>query len=480
MREHRGNALASDIVSAAAAVLLVVSGAVGAREPAPAPTFVAPAAFEGAPATDAAGIDGTAFWHGFGDPALTRLVEQALAANTDVRVAMARVDSANALLRGASADRWPTLTAEAGGAHQRLAAVEAPGVTRADRDAGSTSAGARLAWELDVFGRVRHGVAARRAEADATAADLQALRVSIVADVSRSYFTLRGLQAQRRVARENVASQTETLRLVTAGLDAGRGTAFDTSRARAQLASTRARVPALDARIATMRHHLAVLVGQAPGTPLAGLDDDDAALPSLPPAVDPGTPGDVLARRPDVAAAQARLQAAIARIGVAHSEMFPRFTLGGLLGSVAGDGGGLFHRDGERRLVALGIDWSFLDIGRTRARLASARADADAEVARYEQVLLRALQETEDALVRLDRARVEGAELASAADDGVTAARLARIRYEAGAADLFEVLDAERVLLQAQEAEMQARTRTLEHAVELYRALAGDWEPVRR
>ena len=223
-----------------------------------------------------------------------------------------------------------------------------------------------------------------------------------------------------------------------------------------------------------------MLVGQAPGTPLAGLDDDDAALPSLPPAVDPGTPGDVLARRPDVAAAQARLQAAIARIGVAHSEMFPRFTLGGLLGSVAGDGAGLFHRDGERRLVALGIDWSFLDIGRTRARLASARADADAEVARYEQVLLRALQETEDALVRLDRARVEGAELASAADDGVTAARLARIRYEAGAADLLEVLDAERVLLQAQEAEMQARTRTLEHAVELYRALAGGWEPVRR
>ena len=442
MREHRRNALATGIVSAAAVVLLVVSGAVGAREPAPAPTFVAPAAFEGAPATDAAGIDGTAFWHGFGDPALTRLVEQALAANTDVRVAMARVDSANALLRGASADRWPTLTAEAGAAHQRLAAVEAPGVTRADRDAGSTTAGVRLAWELDVFGRVRHGVAARRAEADATAADLQALRVSIVADVSRSYFTLRGLQAQRRVAR--------------------------------------ARAPALAARIATLRHHLAVLVGQAPGTPLAGLDDDDAALPSLPPAVDPGTPGDVLARRPDVAAAQARLQAAIARIGVAHSEMFPRFTLGGLLGSVAGDGGGLFHRDGERRLVALGIDWSFLDIGRTRARLASARADADAEVARYEQVLLRALQETEDALVRLDRARVEGAELASAADDGVTAARLARIRYEAGAADLFEVLDAERVLLQAQEAEMQARTRTLEHAVELYRALAGDWEPVRR
>jgi outer membrane protein TolC len=195
----------------------------------------------------------------------------------------------------------------------------------------------------------------------------------------------------------------------------------------------------------------------------------------LPPALDPGTPGELLARRPDVAAAQSRLAAASARVGVARADLFPRFTLGGLLGSQAGSLGGLFQHEGEQRLVALGIDWSFLDFGRVRARLDAAHADADGEVARYEQVLLRALQETEDALVRLDRARLEDAELAAAAGDSANAARLARIRYEAGAADLFEVLDAERVNLQAQDAAVQARTRGFGDVVDLYRALAGGW-----
>jgi outer membrane protein TolC len=233
-------------------------------------------------------------------------------------------------------------------------------------------------------------------------------------------------------------------------------------------------VPALEAELAITQHRLAVLTGQAPEIAQPELAQA-RALPALPPPIDPGTPGDLLARRPDVAAAQSRLAAATARVGVARADLFPRFTLGGLLGSQAGAVGGLFQRDGEHRLVALGIDWSFLDVGRVRAHLASAHADADAEVARYDQVLLRALQETEDALVRLDRARVEDEELAAAAADSANAARLARIRYEAGAADLFEVLDAERVNLQAQDAAVQARTRGFADVVDLYRALAGGW-----
>ena len=222
------------------------------------------------------------------------------------------------------------------------------------------------------------------------------------------------------------------------------------------------------------KHRLAVLAGQAPAIAQSDLQQTQA-LPALPAPIGPGTPGQVLARRPDVAAAQSRLAAAIARVGVAHADLFPRFTLGALFGSQAVDASALFQRDSEHRLVALGIDWSFLDVGRVRARLAAAHADADGEVARYEQVMLRALQETEDALVRLDRAGLEDAQLASAAGDSANAVRLARIRYESGAADLFEVLDAQRVNLLAQDAAVQARTRGFDAVVDLYGALAGGW-----
>ncbi len=437
-------------------------------------TFVAPAAFAWAPAQGQAASGDLEFWRRFDDPQLSAWVEKALLANTDLRIALARYESANALLRGSRFDRLPTVTAEGAAVHQRLSADELPGIGREDRDSHYYLAGARLSWELDLFGRVRKGVAAQRADTAAVASDLQAMQVLIIADVARSYFTLRGLQERLRVARENVDSQAETLRLVEAGFNAGRGTGFDTSRARAQLASTRSRVPALEAELATTQHRLLVLAGQAPEAALAQTVGSPA-LPALPAPIDPGTPGELLARRPDVSAASSRLAAATARVGVARADFFPRFTLGGLIGSQAFDTGGLFQRDGEHRLVAFGIDWSFLDFGRVRARLASAHAEADGEVAHYEQVLLRALQETEDALVRLDRARLEDAELQAAAGDSASAARLARVRYEAGASDLFEVLDAERVNLQAQDAAVQARTRGLVDAVDVYTALAGGW-----
>jgi multidrug efflux system outer membrane protein len=187
------------------------------------------------------------------------------------------------------------------------------------------------------------------------------------------------------------------------------------------------------------------------------------------------TPGDLLRRRSDVTAAEHRLRAATARIGVATADLFPRFTLGGLIGSQAIDSSALFERGSETRLVALGIDWSFLDIGRVRARIAAADAEAEGALARYQQAVLLALEDTENALVRYGRARVEDAHLQRAATDSARAAELARIRYEAGAADLFEVLDAERTRLQAQDAFADARTRSVVGAVALYRAMAGGW-----
>lgn len=414
------------------------------------------------------------FWRGFNDPMLTQLVEDALSANHDLRIALSRYDRANALLRGAKFDRFPTLTASANAQDARSSADQLPNVPQSGRDNESYSAGVNATWELDLWGRVRRNVESQRADTWATAADLQAMQVTIVGEVAGGYVDLRGLQERLRVARENADNQRETLRLVDARFSAGRGTEFDTSRARAQLEATLSRVPALEAQVAVAMHRLAVLTGRTPDALIAQLEPQQP-LPALPARLDAGTPGDLLRRRPDVAAAEHRLHAATARIGVATADLFPRFTLGGLIGSQAIDSSALFERASETRLVALGIDWSFLDIGRVRARIAASDADAAGELARYQQTVLLALEDTENALVRYGRARIEDGHLERAAQDSAKAAQLARVRYEAGAADLFEVLDAERTQLQAQDAFADGRTRSVTGAVALYKALAGGW-----
>ena len=440
------------------------------------PDMPVPQRFAGADGTAAAAMPAAdaEFWHRFDDPLLDRLVDDALLANHDLRIALARYDRANALLRGAGFDRFPTVTAQATGSDTRASAGQMPGTARDERDGSSREAGIVASWELDLFGRVRRGVEASRAGAGASAADLAAMQVAIVGEVAGSYLELRGLQERLRVATANAGNQRETLRLVDARFDAGRGTEFDTSRARAQLETTESRLPALDARINTTMHRLAVLTGRTPDA-LTAMLEAPTGLPAMPERPAAGTPGDLLRRRPDVIAAEQRLHAATARIGVATADLFPRFTLGGLLGSQALEGSDLFERDSETRLLALGIDWSFLDIGRVRARIAAADAEAAGELARYEQSVLLALEDTENALVRNHHAQDEDAHLQRAAADSARAAELARIRFEAGAADLFEVLDAERTRLQAQDAFAAARTRTAISAVALYRALAGGW-----
>lgn len=428
----------------------------------------------GAPAHGPQPPPGDAFWQAFGDATLVALVEDALAANHQLHIALARYDRANALLRGAKTDRFPAVTASAEVASSRDSAAARPGLPRGERDAEAYAAGIGLAWELDLFGRIRRSIEAGRAEVEAGHADLLAAQVAIVGEVARTYLDLRGIQERLRVARANVDLQRETLRLVQARADAGRDSGLDGARARAQLESTLARVPALEAQAMAAMHRLAVLTARTPDALVATLAVE-APLPALPTAIDPGTPGDVLRRRPDVAAAEARLHAATARIGIATADLFPRFTLGGLIGSQAGDAAALFERDSETRLVALGIDWTFLDTGRVRARIAAADADAAGALAAYRLTVLRALEETENALVRLDRARIEDAHLERAAHDSARAADLARMRYDAGATGLLELLDAERTRLQAEDAFAAARSRSAIGTVALYVALAGGW-----
>jgi len=414
-----------------------------------------------------------AFWQSFNDPQLTELVERALGANNDLRTALANYDASNALLREAKLEQYPIVTASGQAGHQRLSKDQAFGAPLDERNTYTFSLQSNATWELDLFGRVRRGVEAARAQTGASAADFCALQVALVGQVASTYVDLRGTQERLRVARENADNQMQTLQIVQKRFDAGRGSDFDIARAREQYESTLARVPALEARIAVDEHRLAVLTGNQPGT-LPGLDAPKP-LPALPASIDPGTPANLLRRRPDVAAAEYRLHAATARVGVATADLFPRLSIVGLIGTQAFAASSLFTADSQASLIAFGVDWSFLDVGRVRARIVAARSDAAGSLAQYQQTVLLALEDTENALIIYARAQAEDKQLERAANDGAEAARLARIRYQEGLIDLFEVLDAERQMLQAQDAFADGRTRSANAAVSLYRALAGGW-----
>jgi NodT family efflux transporter outer membrane factor (OMF) lipoprotein len=257
-------------------------------------------------------------------------------------------------------------------------------------------------------------------------------------------------------------------------LEAGRGTEFDTARASAQLQTTLGRIPPLEAQSAIAEHRIAVLTGRAPDALSTELSKVRTP-PTLPVVVAAGTPGDLLRRRPDVIAAERRLASAAARVGVATADLFPRFTIGGSYGTQAADSSNLFQRDSETRLIALGIDWSFLDIGRVRARIAAADATAEANLASYEQTVLQALEETQNAVITYDRALREREHLRAAEADTTHAATLARLRFNGGIIGFLDVLDAERSQLEAQDQLAQSETRSATALIGLYKSLAGGW-----
>ena len=395
----------------------------------------APERFLEAPQASAGSADEQRFWAGFEDPMLAGLIQQTLDANRDLRAALARYQRAEALLRGSRAEQLPSVGVSASAAEQHLADVERTPPGAGDDRVELYQAAAGLSWELDLFGRLRRASEARRAELGAAGADLAALQVALVGQLATSYFELRGLQQQLLVARSNVDNQRQSLEIVRSRVNAGRGTAFDEVRAIAQLEATRAVIPDLQAAVRGRMFRIAVLTGQNP----AALVDElapPAPLPESLPVIPVGSPGEVLRRRPDIRAAERRLAAASARIGVATADLFPSFSLDALIGSVASDSGDLFSAGAESRRVALGVDWTFLDFGRVRSRERSER-------------------------------------LGAATDAAGDAAELARTRYRQGFIGFFEVLAAEQELIDTRDALIESRTAETLAMVNIYRALAG-------
>lgn len=411
------------------------------------------------------------FWNQFDDPLLDRLVGEALAANHDLRIAVARMTEARALRGETRLALAPTVTA-GGGYTEQLSAID-QAIGPRSRELYDASFDAF--WELDLFGRVRRAVEASNAELDGSIASLRDVQVIVAAEVTRGYFELRGQQQQLDVARRNVANQGETVRVTSDRLTAGRGTELDTTRAQALLSASRATIAPLEAAVLHSIHRLSVLTGREPNA-LRSLLDPPQDLPAVPELIAVGNPADLLRRRPDIRVAERNLAASSARIGVAVADLFPRVTFIGSVGYAASESGALGDAGTGTRLVAPGISWAAFDLGSVRARIAGSRARSAAALARYEQTVLQALEETENTLVSHAHAREQFVHLATSAAASSRAAELARLRYENGAADFLQVLDAERTLLEAEDRLARSRTETATSLVAVYKALGGGWE----
>jgi NodT family efflux transporter outer membrane factor (OMF) lipoprotein len=412
------------------------------------------------------------FWEALGDTTLERLVGEALRANQDVEVASARVSSARAARLGAALELVPSVIAVGGYSRQQVASPMVPGAIGRLPEQEMWDAGFRASWEVDVFGRLRRSLRGQGELASAADEDLRDVRVLVAAQVASAYFELRGAQDRLEVAERNAENQRGTLEVTKQRLEAGRGTALDSERAQAQLSATLAVIPVLEAKIAAAQYRIAVLAGRPPATlaPELAAGASPAVLPDAPAVA---MPDSAVRRRPDVRSAERQVAASSAFVGAAKADYMPRFAIG----ASAGYTGNSFEAIGDRGTprYAFGpvVSWPALDLGRVRAGVDAARAGEAAARARYEQTVLRSLEEVETSLItyRKSRERLQHLEDAAAASE--RAAELARLRYTEGASDFLQVLDAERTLLDRQDERALGRTEATTGLVAVYRALGG-------
>jgi multidrug efflux system outer membrane protein len=458
------------ILLVAGASMLAVACAVGPRYEAPNTPPVA--VINAAPETASAAEPEAAWWRAFEDPVLDDLVGKALAGNLDIRIALDRVREARALFSDAERDRLPRVTV---GADYSRGRQQVPQLGGGRADLESADLGFDAGWELDLFGRVRHGIEAAGAEAGAADADANFARVTVAAEVARNYFELRGAQARRAVAEANAGTQRETLRLTQARFEVGAGDRVDVESATARLRATEAAIPDMVTAEAHAKYRLAVLLGQRPGAVDAQLGPRPTPLPPMVKPLPIGDASQFLRRRPDVAAAERRLAAETARTGVATADLFPRVSVTGFVGLLSGDVAGLFKANPSAWSVAPSVSWPGLDFGGARARLRAQEARGDAALAAYDQTVLRAIEDLETALVAYRQQQLQIAALAQQVAASRNAADLARIRYREGSIDFLVLLDAERTRLAAEDALSVAETGANTDIVAIYKALGGGW-----
>lgn len=407
------------------------------------------------------------WWRLYGDPVLDDLVAQALAANTDLRVAAANLAQARAVLREVRAGRQPQ-TVLSGGA--QYANQPGPGGSDTTFDAGLD-----VGYQLDLFGRIRRATEASQADVEAVQAAFDFTRVTIAAETARAYVDACNAGRQLDVAQQSVAIQEQTFDLTRRRVAGGRGTALDTAQAGSLLEQTRAQLPTLEAQQRTALYRLSVLTGRPPAE-FPEVVAQCATSPVLAQPIPVGSGASLLARRPDIRQAERELAAATARVGVATAELYPDISLGGSIGSTAASLGNLISGNGFRFGLGPLISWSFPNTSVARARIAQAEAGAQAALARFDGTWLGALEETESALTRYANELERVATLRRARAHSGEAARIARLRYQAGRENFQIVLEAERSLSQTETALAQAEAQLSTYQIAVFLSLGGGWE----
>jgi multidrug efflux system outer membrane protein len=413
----------------------------------------------------------TVWWQQFDDPTLNQLVGKALNGNRDLRVAFARWKAARAIRDDISNDNLPVVTSRVSSQQGKS---QVPGLTEQRVNTDRYDLGLDMAWEIDLFGRIQRELESSDAREDATAADLYQLRVSMIAELVDAYGQLRGAQLREKIALANLKNQSESRSVTVSLRDAGVGNELDVVRADARLAAVEASVPQLQAEQVHHKNRIATLLGERPDT--LGIDLSPKDLPAIAKALPVGDPGELLQRRPDVRAAERRLAASTADVGVATADLFPRVSLSGFLGFIAGRGSQIGSSAARAWSLGPSITWAAFDLGSVRARIRGANAEAEGALATYEQQVLLALEESENAFSDYGKRQQRLLSLIKQSESSRAAADLAATQYKEGVVDYLVLLDAQRERLNAEDAQALGETDQYRAIVAIYKSLGGGWD----
>jgi NodT family efflux transporter outer membrane factor (OMF) lipoprotein len=423
------------------------------------------------------------WWQSFNDARLDELIDQALVSNLDEKIALSRIREERAYLVISRAGLFPTVDLAGSYTRQRYSANtpfgEFPNVLPREED--NYQAGFDASWELDVFGGIRRGVQAAKAELAASVENARDVRVILLAEVARDYVAARALERRILIAKANLRDQGNSLTLTQERFQMGFAPELDVFQARSLQAATQSQVPMLENEQEEAIHRLGVLLGREPEAfkamlsevaPIPGGGDPDAIAMRIP----AGLPSDLLRRRPDIRGAEREIAAATARIGVATADLFPRFYITGTAGLESISTSDFFFATSRMWTVGPSMTWHIFSAGRIRATIAARNAQEEQALYNYRKTVLHALAEVEDALVAYGKERTRHGALLTSAQAFQQSAMLARERYQEGYSSYINVLEAQRSLYTAQDAVAQSDQQLVDDLIAVYKALGGGWQ----
>ena len=409
------------------------------------------------------------WWTTLNDPKLSRLIERAVAGNLDLKKARARIREARARRGVAKAGFFPTL--DATGSANRSKGSEDSGIgTTGDLYA----VGFDAAWELDIFGGVRRSVEAAQANLEASEEDQRDVLVSLLSEVAINYIDVRIYQTRLAVAKSNLKTQEETHQLTVWRNQAGLSDELAVQQARLNLESTRSKIPTLRTGLEEAMNRIAVLLGEQPGKVHGELINQEP-IPVAPEDVAVGVPADILRRRPDVRKAERDLASQTAKVGVATADLYPKFKISGTIGLEALSGGNLFSAGSRTYSFGPSITIPIFAGGSIRQNIEIQSAVQEQYLIAYENAVLNALEEVENALAAFVEEQSRRQSLINATTAAKQAAELAKIKYQAGLTDFSNVLDAERSLLSIEDELAQSEGTVTSNLIRVYKALGGGW-----